>query len=403
MAFTPSFVKKVGNNIHYWHNQLSPLTDQQLALLEKDRFNIVQAVEYGLRTPETISATIELILSTLKLIEQYSHWREWIPIVGYAEKQATDTSQQLKLQIQLGYLHRLDQKVPQAIEIYHQALLLAESLVARQEIAEIHFHLGTAYYLKPQIELAQQHADQSWQLFQQLPTATHHNLASILNLLGLIVQTQGNLDQAADYFQKAITHWQQTDRQLYLARTWNNLGLVYRNKTNYSEALHCLAQAKQFLTQTHSESDLFMIDMNQAATYYKMGQMAEAVAAYRSISIPYLYKTENFAALGQWAISLGMVLLKQKRSHEAHSLLQEAVGWCGRDSNELNLSHALGTLGEACYQLGNMVEATKYYQAAIDIAQKYPKESRAQELRQRFADQLVICEQASSTLIRVEE
>ena len=123
--------------------------------------------------------------------------------------------------------------------------------------------------------------DEAERLFLQLLTHRPQGFADIHNKLGFIYQWRGELQKAADFFQKALDlNPMYTEAALNLAVTYNDMGL-------YDEAVETFNRAASVVKAQPRSLDLYIRGRlaNEHARlgdlYYALGLYEEALDEYR--------------------------------------------------------------------------------------------------------------------------
>ncbi len=224
-----------------------------------------------------------------------------------------------------------------------QALLHAEKAY-RYRPENIDYALAYAYLLQEQNQHAQAISiyEQNLQLLRDKGDKEY--VARTLNNLGVLYGDTQRLKEAEASYQEALTTYrdlakanpQAYSSKEYVAMTLNNLGILYKDtqrlkeaEANYQETLTTYRDLAKTNPQAYS-SYVAMTLNNLGGLYYETQRLKEAEAGYQEALTTYrdLAKTNPQAYLPDVAMTLnnlGALYYKTQRFKEAETSYQEAL------------------------------------------------------------------------------
>lgn len=122
-----------------------------------------------------------------------------------------------------------------SLKNYFEAMLIVKENNYRFEQTKLEHSIAWAYFRLRQLKIAGQYA----QLAIESATTYKHDveLATALNLMGLIKEAEGKYDQAFDYLNKALILRQKIGDQLRIAATLYNIGSVHELSGDMNSAV----------------------------------------------------------------------------------------------------------------------------------------------------------------------
>ncbi len=233
------------------------------------------------------------------------------------------------------------------------------------------------------------------------------------DLKAWVCMTQGNYNEARKLYLQVAEDAKLIDYKQGEARAFGGLGIIYRQRGNYSEALESLFKS---LTINQAIRDTFAMsgDYNNIATVYstqgeyekaleyhnrsleiKINQkeLRKTATSYNNIGVIYWKMKELDKALENYQksleiqeqvndkmglagsyINIGEVYTEQGRYDEALNYLNQAIQLSNEINDRVSLIYSLVGLGQTHSRKGNLMMAKKYFQRAIEVAEEigYP-------------------------------
>lgn len=382
----PRFVQSIQANLRYWQQQTSLVGHVDISKLDREKENLYQAVQFGLRLASTQTLATKLALDLFDLVDQGGYWQDWIPILEQAVHQtdAVNTPDAAKLRHRLGQLYRRQHRLDQACQEHEAALAIARQLVDEFLIAEACLNLGFVYNDQRNYAQAGEMGRAALDGFTRIG-ADPYWMAHAHTLLGLVDQALGHLATSQQYLAQAVALWQQLAHPLELAKALIMLANTCLYDRQYKQAEPLYLQAEKLLEGVHSEHDKIHLLINLGTLYANTGRLPDAEAAFRRVNLAYLEETGQTYQLAVLLLNLGDVLLEQGKPEEAEPLLRLSLERFLELKDRFNAGNVAGTLAAALSAQGDVAAARHYYAQAIQFLDQFPEVAFARYLRQKFA------------------
>lgn len=382
----PRFVQSIQANLRYWQQRASLVDQVTISELDREKENLYQAVQFGLRLPPTQALAAELALDLFELVDQGGYWQDWIPILEQAIHQvgATRTRTAAKLHHRLGQLYRRQHRLEQACQEHEAALTIARQLADEFLVAEACLNLGLVSNDQRAYAQAREMGQAALVGFTHLG-ADPSWMAHSHTLLGVVDQMLGDLKSSQQHLEQAVALWRQLPRPLELARALNTLGNTCWHDRQYAQAEPLYLEAEKLLAGAHSEHDKIHVLNNLGTLYANTGRLPDAEAAFRRANLAYLAETGQTYQLAVLLLNLGDVLLGQGKPAEAEPLLRLSLERFLALEDRSNAGNVCGTLAAALAAQGNVADARSHYTQALAFLDQFPQEAFAQRLRHKFA------------------
>jgi tetratricopeptide (TPR) repeat protein len=101
--------------------------------------------------------------------------------------------------------------------------------------------------------------------------------AAALNNLGMVARSQGNYQEATDYYEQALALFRELGDRQGEANSLMGLGMVARSQGNYKEAIDYYEQALDIMREIDDTAGIASISWNLGLLYEAQGDMERAV------------------------------------------------------------------------------------------------------------------------------
>lgn len=382
------FWEQVMANLDYWRERLAELTEEALGLLDGERGNIVRAIQVGMEQAESWETAVAVAQQTFIFVERRGFWREWLPLLSQIVGRWPENNLATKCVFlnQLGYFYQLNRDLALAVETHRKSEALAKQLGDGFAQALAWYQLSSDYYQLRQFETSAEIGEAALAGFRQATRSDSQKryLAATLNQLGITVRASGDLELARLYLMEAIELWEEQEKPVELARSWQNLAIVVEELGEVALALSYYKNAQALLAPLTHQVDKARVALSLGSLYYNQKAWPEAQAAFEQAA-DYLGDQpgyEYFLALT--ANNLGSVLLEQGAYGEAETRFRTAVKLWEVADDEVSLANSLGGLGRAVAAQQGRETAVSYYEEALQLLAQYPNDTRAQRFQQEI-------------------
>ncbi len=237
-------------------------------------------------------------------------------------------------------------------------------------------------------------------------------IAFALNRAGSSQAQRGRYQEAKDSYKSALKAFEQwnsctkgTPEEIWLADTYNNLGITLHELKEYENANLCIHRALEISIQLNDRP-------KQAVRYFNLGWIShdsrdyEKALSYYQEALDIYCEYEDLYSQARVYSKVGDIALSNSRDYEkALSYYQEALDiYCEYEDLYSQASTYLNLGAIACCNTYDYKQARLYFQSALDIyVQTNDKEKQASAYHNLAVVSRALCEyeQAESHLQRV--
>jgi tetratricopeptide (TPR) repeat protein len=381
------YIQAIHNGLHYWRQQAGDLDDAAVAALDRDRFNLHQLLEEGLRLEATQLPTAALMAHLGHFIETRGYWEEWLPLLERAIAACANApALHARLLYWQGYfLAEKRGRYEEAVAVLQAARQVAQTADDRRLLAETLFYLGEIQRQMHRYDAAGRYAHEALATFRQQP-ASGSWVAATLNCLGNIAENQGEYDTAVQYLTESVALWRQDHRTVRLARVLKDLATAYTGTGNIEQAHTCLAEAYRLVINSPYELDKIRFLIEIGVAYYRQKNWVEAAEAFRQANTPYLQNSPDLFVRATLANNQGNVLYEQQQWIGAEAHIRQAIPLWRAQNDDLHLGNSLGSLGKVLAAQAKKEEADECFAEAITLLAQFPQNQWANKLLAEFRD-----------------
>jgi tetratricopeptide (TPR) repeat protein len=194
--------------------------------------------------------------------------------------------------------------------------------IEHKEVARIYNEIGRVHWSQGKLEEAQEWTDRAFDLAERL--LDPDELARLLLWAGKRYFQQGDNRRAEEHWLRSLEISQETGDVIMQAHLYQNLGWHSKVVGDYQLALDRLERGKQLAQQSEDVQSLSWISATLGETYYALGQWKQAIAAFQE-------SLRNAEQAGERKTSsrvysfLGDIYRKQGRWTEADECYQRAL------------------------------------------------------------------------------
>jgi signal transduction histidine kinase len=228
----------------------------------------------------------------------------------------------IRLLKNIGSSYVFETNYSQAIKYYDSALVLADSIKAYFEIANIHNNLGVIYNETGNYQSAYMHMIEALNNYDIIKNEDKR--IGTLNNIGLVFLHLKNYNKALGYFNKAFNARTRTKDSILVVSIINNMALCYLSDNKPDSALVLLNQAITLSQSINNQYGLCISYQLKGNCFVLLNQENQAINAYQqSISIA---QTAHLPyQLAESGIGLAQVYLKLKYTSKAYNMALEVM------------------------------------------------------------------------------
>lgn len=333
-----------------------------------------QAIAHPLCPPRHQGDLLRKIAKAYELQGQYDQALQYLAQgrqVLSESARSRQSAEMVRIYNLSGWVHMRRGAMEQAVEECKQGLALLAELPHDEELvrdkADLHNTLGTIYVEQGNYSLAAKAYRRSTDLRQQ--TGDLPGLASCYNNLAYSCWGQGDLRGASEYLQRSLEISHEIGNNNALGFVYNNLGAVSYTLGDVEQALdyyHTALSLRQRIGDSYGV----------AQTYSNMGEALVSQQRYdearqyleQSAAVFETIQSENELAEVCWL--LAKIDLARKNATSALDLARNARRIAISTGNLERQGIAERTLAQGHAQLGDMVQASKSFEASITLLRK---------------------------------
>ena len=265
----------------------------------------------------------------------------------------------------VGYCYEILLKFEKAIEIYTQALKIAEELDMKEEIIILLNNIGQAYYKLADYDKALKFFRQNLKIEQKF--GKPEDLSIVYNNIGMVYDAWNQFEKAIKYYEQALEIDRKYQNEKRVAIRLNNIGYAYRAVKKYEIALDYLQEALKIEKKIGRNEKIAIRLTNIGLIYISTEKYEEALKNFREaqlilekIDLPY-YQSTLYNHIGH-------TFILQKKYLKAIEVLEKSQ----KIAIEKNLKQQ---------QIYNYLEFALLYQKMKDYKKAYQNQVSYSNLR----------------------
>ena len=380
----PRFFTMLRGNLSHWQRHAQQLDPSTIQRLTHNRQNIQQAVETGLRWPQTRQETAVLAIELFDFIERNGYWYEWIPVLEQAL-----TVDNILPQTRFWLLHRLGElyRFTRQFCAAKQSLQQAEAVACQLDDAEL---LAYAYYAwavwhseQRQYERSQQYIDRLLPIIDAWPT-THRLRLAVYRRHANLLYDIGDYQKAIAFYRQGLSGYQQIGYDVGKARVLIELATALQALGQLNEAEEIYLQALDLFLGLKNLHGQALTSMSLGVLYYWQEKWSQAISVLEQAQTQLAHKPIYLTDYTLVLHNLAEVYVKQNRLEKAGILLNQCVTTWQEIDDSRRLANSYGTLGHVFVAQGRRNEALDAYQRAITLLDEYPDDAFAVKLQKKL-------------------
>jgi tetratricopeptide (TPR) repeat protein len=240
-----------------------------------------------------------------------------------------------------------------------KALSLAKKLQWKDGVAKSHFYLGTIYNVYFYYDKALNSFDQS------LKTSNQKILSKSFQSIGEVYLNTSNFSKALDYSFRALKIDEAIGNKKGIAKVYANLGSINYGIKKYSKALEFYNKAAKLYEELANSKELAIVNRNLAGVYNSLRQSQKALLYYEKANI-LCEKSNNEALQARILSDISLVYFNLKNYDKAIEncyLSLNAIPSGTDDKQTISFSH--GVLGDSYIE---KAKANQYKNIFLDSA-----------------------------------
>lgn len=192
----------------------------------------------------------------------------------------------------------------------------------------------------------------------------------ILLSMGKTASISGDYDMALSYMNQAVELLEEVKNYKELARTYVNLGLVYKNLSDFDAAIEQFDLASKLARQHQLKDQEAAAAANKAIVFSSLGNYQQALENYQSAMKIY-QETQDSLRYAKMLMNTGLVYWKWDKNDLALELQLQAKDVFELKKDFVELGRVYNNIGRMYYQdFQDTTLALEYYQKSLEIREK---------------------------------
>ncbi len=334
-------------------------------------------------------ASIRCYLS--EALEKRGLHREQLEVVTKYEKlsefERLPSHAQMLTLIRLGWGYSFNNDLPRAIALFNHAAQIARQLEDHAGMGACYFGLGRAYRNFSEIRIARDHYTSALEHFRH--TGDWRKLAESYLYIGYIQAYEGDFRSALQSLKQTLTIIGEKDEHdllgrahMYLAVTYDNLGITNKSLVSYEK---CIERFRQAGNITH----LAINQNNIADKLVWLGRWAEAETLVKQ-AIEVLEESTMVAQYSGALDTLANLYVMQGKLDEADSLIDRSmqVIVANKSAEWVEISTRM-TMGRGFMVKGQPEKAREALERGVEVCLRGGNLRYASEARLLLADSIL--------------
>ncbi len=377
-----AFRRSIRANVTYWRNSLrstppaNPVSDHAWQ-------SVVRAILYACEERSTRVEAAQLAIGLFGHMQHRGAWHEWSAVLQRVAAALTEEpALRSRVLGQVGQCLFLDGRPERAAEVLEEAEHVALAVGDQELIVRNRVSLAESLRLLRRTEPAERTGRLALEGLAQLEDTPQFRLVkmAVLTTLGMVLGFTGRPEEGLPCLRQAAQLAETDHRLLEASRISINMAHVLWTAGRLAEALSALDQALVSLASLpDATSDRTTISLTKGAIYLGLGQLQDAESTLHAIDVDALRRHGFRSQVAVAAHNLGNVYRHMGRLPEAEAKLIEALALHRELDDEVEVASVLITLGELLEVQGKRGQAEPMWREAVDIAERYPADTWAQQ------------------------
>ena len=323
--------------------------------------------------------------------------------------QATLSNEEsLHVVLGIGDLFKRHGDLARAEEMFSTAVGQGRRLAQKGAVAEAYMKRGEVHGRQGHWKESMSDLSLSKQLFQELQA--HEAVGRVENILGTNYAEQGKLQQARQFFERALSVFERTDQTLMTGTVLMNLGIVSNMMGEHDVALAHYKRAQSHFEAVGDLHRLGELHHNTGMSYLSKGRLTDARREFDE-GLELGAATGNVNLLGLARLGKATVYFRQSDAAMALKLVTQAIDALTVCNDRLSMADAYKLKGMIHRDMGTPDLAESYLQTSLRInlelnnrlnaAETYFELGLLAKVRGQTAEAVQILERAAGLFKRV--
>lgn len=192
----------------------------------------------------------------------------------------------------------------------------------------------------------------------------------ILLSMGKTASISGDFEMALDYMNQAVTALKEANNPTELARTYVNMGLVYKNLADYTTSIEHFDLASDLAAKHELKDQEAAAAANRATVYFALGDYQKALDSYQQAMTVYK-ETNDSLRYAKMLMNIGLVYWQWDKNELALEMQLQAKDIIEKKRDFVELGRVYNNIGRIYYQeLKDTTLALEYYEKSLAMREK---------------------------------
>lgn len=196
-----------------------------------------------------------------------------------------------------------------------------------------------------------------------------NSLASALNSIGFIHNSQGEIPKALEYFHKSMKISKKIGKKDEIASNLINIGYIYKNQGDTSKALEYYNKSLKVYEEIGSKEGVAYNLHNIGVIYSNRGDTPKAMDYYLK-SLELREEVGDKRGIANSLHTLGILFNRKGETSKALEYLYKSLKISEDMGSKRNTANTLGSIAKVLLNTGQVTEAKKHATRAMKLAQE---------------------------------
>jgi tetratricopeptide (TPR) repeat protein/DNA-binding CsgD family transcriptional regulator len=284
----------------------------------------------------------------------------------------------------IGMAWGFNNDYPKAIEYLQKSSALADQMGDKKTVADNAINISSAYWVQNDYEQELKYLLYALELYESI--GDKKGIIDGKASIGFYYLVAKQYDLALSYLSEAVERNLELNQERETARLFINIGTAYQGKNQLQKAMEYYVKALALFRK-------YDIKRGEAAALGAIGEVqfksGQNLLAEGSIeeALRLSRLTNHQVAITDNLISLGQVLVAQKKFDDARIYLNEAIGYSQKarmKDKVKKINHLLSEIHEGKHNYEKALEYFKIYKLYYDSLESSEKDKKVKELQIKY-------------------
>ncbi|MBL4625256.1 MAG: tetratricopeptide repeat protein [Flavobacteriales bacterium] len=281
----------------------------------------------------------------------------------------------------IGYIHKLDGHISEALEYYLKSLQITEELKDKEGTATALNNIGAIYSRQGDIKTSLSYYHNSLKIYKEIDDIS--GIATTLGNIGLTHKDRGDLETGLDYYHQALTKYEELrdspDQNSTragkqgIAISWNNIGRICNQQGDAEKGLNCYLKSLKIYEELGHKKGVASSLNNVAHIYYDLGETAKAIDWYHE-SLTIRKEIGDKRGVANSMYNIGSIHLDEGKFRLAKECATKMMDLSKKMGNPNLIRHAASMLSNVAKNEGNYELALEMYELHIQMSDSIKNE-----------------------------